>query len=166
MPIQISIAKDDDDWVFPEDTTLRRDKVYECLDRDCKVPLIPARGDKNAWHFRHKKANPDCTITGETLEHYRDKAALYRNLNRAISDQEFKLSIKLMCHGCYPKHRTQELRWRKGKLILFEVCVTNPVDEDKKRKLNNAKIPWVEIKAEELSENTTTISPFNSSRLT
>jgi len=142
----------------------------ECICASCHAPLVAKKGQKNAHCFAHYKAD-ECAHAVETALHYAAKQVLEESAQ--ITLPELLISEQVSGEICGQsisksgslkacnKHTVIiediKLEQSLGRIIpdvmafingawfLIEIAVTHFVDETKEQKLQDLKIPCIEI---------------------
>ena len=135
----------------------------DCFCPACKKQLIAKKGKVNVHHFAHYKVK-DCNGGIETALHLLSKEIIanhktfktpilyYPNTNYEIfPEMEIpidKVTLEKKLGGIIPDIIIES----KGKKILVEIVVSNPISWDKMRKIVSKNIPTIEIYAKYLFE--------------
>ena len=135
----------------------------DCFCPACKKQLIAKKGKINVHHFAHYKVK-DCNGGIETALHLLSKEIIanhktfstpilfYPNTNYEIfPEMEIpidKVTLEKKLGGIIPDIIIES----KGKKLLVEIVVSNPISWDKMRKIAAKNIPTIEIYAKYLFE--------------
>lgn len=159
-----------------------RDKSWNCVCPHCRSPLIAAKGHARAHHFKHKGTVCNVAHAHQTALHMRAKEILLEeklfHLPAYVVDrQDVDLAdIPEWLQSKLPKQFVyQKARWLRCNAVglekrisdivpdvvaytpegeyLIEICVTNPVSDEKIEKAAKIGLPLLEVDLSDLKDD-------------
>jgi hypothetical protein len=138
-------------------TKIKTDSLYRCP--CCKKPLTPKRGNQLEWHFAHKAKHGCSGDARETAIHRRGKEILIESgavcfTHYATSQIRLHFTDARDEHSVLTSNRERRvdvtalhhpLNQGPKRQLYFEICVTNPVSEQKLSELQDLGVSTLEI---------------------
>lgn len=144
----------------------------ECFCPACKKQLIAKKGNIKVHHFAHYNIK-DCKSGLETAIHLLSKKIIaeHKTFKTPIlyypdTDYEIFPEVEIPIDKVTLEKKLGEIIpdiiiESKGKTLIIEIVVSNPISSDKMRKIVNANIATIEIDAKHLFEDTNENIDFN-----
>ena len=130
-----------------------------CVCPSCGAPLVAKKGDKREHHFAHH-GDTECSTACESALHLMAKQILASRRELFIPDEaggdggavrEYT-AVQLESRE-YPNIIPDVVMKNGDEILCVEILVTHAVDEEKLKKLTEAKLPTVEIDLGDLIDN-------------
>jgi Zn ribbon nucleic-acid-binding protein len=127
-----------------------------CYCPACNAQLMAKKGEVKAHHFAHYNA-VDCGYQKETELHYRAKKILeeatYINVPRHNLNNENQIEVsyqEFQYSGVVSEKKLgfivpDIILFQNDQMVLVEIAVTHFIDEEKQAKINEMKLPVLEI---------------------
>lgn len=116
-----------------------------CTCLKCKEPLKARKGRKITHHFSHT-SDSNCSGSQETALHKLEKQMIIDNSRITLPEKDEISYSNPLDEKSVGRYRADVMaKCYDGKEICFEICVTHPVDDEKKQFYQKESIRAVEI---------------------